>query len=264
MSLNRCTFWYEADGKRLDFTFYGGFPVDYPSGVDGLNATVSTIRSMDGIGADVQLAQVPERPISFTGYIITADAAQETRLLHRMFAPMKKGRLYARSQDCEVFYLDCYSSAEPTVEGKKRLPRFLVQLTAGYPYWQSVDSKIMSLSMTGAGSTSAVNVDSDVDAVYSAVFSCTGGSCKNLALTDKETGLSLRYSGTLDADERLVVTISEFGRVAAAIGDRNVIGLFDADLKKIPAGNRVLELTAEENSGTVTAEITYREGRAGV
>ena len=264
MSLNRCTFWYETDGKQLDFTFYGGFPVDYPSGVDGLNATVSTVRSMDGVGADVQLAQVPERPVSLTGYIITADAPQEARLLHRMFAPMKRGKLYARTQDREVFYLDCYSSAEPTVEGKKRLPRFLLQLTAGYPYWQSVDSKTLSLSLTGTGSTSVVKVESDVDAVYGAVFSCSGGSCKNLALTDKQTGLSLRYSGTLAADERLVVTISEFGRVAAAIGDRNVIGLVAADMKKLTAGNRTLELTAEENSGTVNAEITYREGRAGV
>ena len=127
-----------------------------------------------------------------------------------------------------------------------------------------MDSKTLSLSLTGTGSTSVVKVESDVDAVYGAVFSCSGGSCKNLALTDKQTGLSLRYSGTLAADERLVVTISEFGRVAAAIGDRNVIGLVAADMKKLTAGNRTLELTAEENSGTVNAEITYREGRAGV
>lgn len=264
MSLNRCRFWYETDGDRVDFTFYGGFPIDYPSGADGLQATVSTNRSMDGIGAEIQLSQVPERPMNFSGYIITQETGPEARKLHRMFAPLKKGRLYAETAEHGVFYLDCYSAAEPTVEGKRRFPRFLVQITASYPYWQSAETKMLSLRMTGTGPMGTVPVESDVDAVYSAVFSCSGGSCQNLALADRQTGLGIRYTGTLSSGEQLVVTISEFGRVAASIGGRNVIGLIDAGLKKLPAGSRVLDLSAEANSGTITAEITYREARAGV
>lgn len=264
MNLNRCRFWYETDDDRMDFTFYGGFPINYPSGVDGLMATVSTNKSLDGIGSEIQMSQVPERPMSFSGYIVTQETSQEERKLHRMFAPMKKGRLYAETAEHERFWLDCYSVAEPTVEGKRRFPRFLVQITASYPYWQADETKTLSLRMTGTGSTGAVTVESDVDAVYSAVFSCSGGSCKNPALTDRKSGLGIRYTGSLSSGEQLVVTISEFGRVSASIGGRNVIGLVEEDLKKLPAGSRVLKLTAEENSGTITAIITYREARAGV
>lgn len=264
MSLNRCRFWYETDGDRLDFTFYGGFPIDYPSGVDGLQATVSTNKSLDGIGSEIQLSQVPERPMSFSGYIVTQETGQEERKLHRMFAPMKKGRLYAETAEHERFWLDCYSAAEPTVEGKRRFPRFLVQITASYPYWQADETKTLSFRMTGTGSTGAVTVESDVDAVYLALFSCSGGSCRNLTLTDQKTGLGIRYTGTLSDGDTLAVVISEFGRVFVGIGDQNVIGLVDADLKKLPVGSRVLKLTAEENSGTITAIIKYREARAGV
>lgn len=264
MSLNRCRFWYIANDDRLDFTFFGGLPIDYPSGVDGLQATISTNRSLDGIGAEIQLAQVPERPITISGYINTPDTGPEERKLHRMFAPLKKGRLYAETDDRRVFWLDCYSAAEPAVEGKRRFPRFLVQITAGYPYWQADDSQNLSLTMTGIRSINAVMVVSDVDAVYQAAISCAGGSCKNLALTDQQTGLSLRYGGTLAAGEILEIKVSEFGRVSAAIGSRNVIGLVDVELKKLPAGKPTLIMTADENSGTVTAEITYREAIAGV
>ena len=264
MSLNRCLFWYETGGERIDFTFYGGFPIDWPSGVDGLTATISTNRSMDGVGAEIQLAQVPERPINITGYINTPETREQERKLHRMFAPLKKGRLYARTAEHEVFYLDCYSAAEPTVQGKRRFPRFLVQITAGYPYWQAEEARKITLSLVGVGSMGAAVVESDVDAVYSAAFTCSGGSCKNLALTDKSTDMGLHYNGSLADGERLVVTISEFGRVTAAIGGESMIGLVEADLKKLPAGTRTLGLTAEESSGTVTAEITYKEARAGV
>lgn len=264
MSLNRCLFWYEAGGERIDFTFYGGFPIDYPSGVDGLGATISTNRSMDGIGTEIQLAQVPERPVNITGTINTPDTREQVRKLHRMFAPLKKGRLYAETMEHEVFYLDCISSSEPTVQGKRRFPHFLVQLSAGYPYWQAADEREIILTHTGTRTTASVMVESDVDAVYSVVFTCTGGSCKNLALMDNKTGLGMRYSGTLDAGDRLEITISEFGRVTASVGGESVIGLVEADMKKLPAGARLLELLAEENSGTITAEITYKEARAGV
>lgn len=264
MSLNRCRFWYETDADRLDFTFYGGFPIDYPSGVDGLQATVSTNKSLDGIGSEIQLSQVPERPMSFSGYIVTQETGQEERKLHRMFAPMKKGRLYAETAEHEIFWLDCYSAAEPTVQGKRRFPRFLVQITASYPYWQADETKTLSFRMAGTGFTGTVSVESDVDAVYRALFSCSGGSCRNLTLTDQKTGLGIRYAGTLSDGDTLAVVISEFGRVFAGIGDQNVIGLVDADFKKLPVGSRMLKLTAEENSGTITAMITYREARAGV
>lgn len=264
MSLNRCRFWYETDADRLDFTFYGGFPIDYPSGVDGLQATVSTNKSLDGIGSEIQLSQVPERPMSFSGYIVTQETGQEERKLHRMFAPMKKGRLYAETAEHERFFLDCYSAAEPTVEGKRRFPRFLVQITAGYPYWQAKGISSVTLQTAGSGVEKTAEIKSDVDAVFVANFLCAGGNCRNLTLTDRKSGLGIRYGGSLGDGESLSVAISAFGRVIAEIGNRSVIGLVDADLKKLPAGERVLKLTAEENSGIITANLIYREARAGV
>lgn len=263
MSLNRCLFWYEAGAERIDFTFYGGFPIDYPSGVDGLGATISTNRSLDGVGTEIQLAQVPERPINITGYIITPDTREQERKLHRMFAPLKKGKLYAETMEHEVFYLDCISASEPTVQGKRRFPHFLVQLSAGYPYWQAVEEREITLTLTGTRTTAAVRVESDVDAVHRAVLRCTG-SCENIAILDDASKMELRYSGSLRPGEVLEITISPFGKVSALINGESVIGLVDCSLKKLPTGSRNLTITAESNSGSITAEIFYKEGRAGV
>lgn len=262
MSLHPGKFWYVAGNDRIDFGLYGGYPIDWPSGVDGISPSISTVSGIDGIGSEIQTAKLPERIMSFNGYLTNPYPEEDRRKLRRVFAPMKPGRLYVENLDREVFYLDCYASTEPTIQGKRQFPRFLVQITAGYPYWQSVKNKTFSLPLIGTVSTETVNVESDVDAVYSVIFRCTG-SCKNIALSDG-SGKELRYSGSLSPGETLEISVSPFGQVTAKIGDGNVIGLTSAYLKKIPTGNQALTLAAEENSGTITAEITYREARAGV
>lgn len=264
MSLNRARFWYDSDGETVNFDFYSGFPINFPTGADSLQVTTTPNKNIDGIGSEIQTAQVPERPVTISGYIVTQYTHRENRLLQRVFAPMKKGRLYAEDADHEIFWLDCVSIAQPTVEGKKRFPRFQIQLMASYPYWQSDDVTTEQMVMSGTQAQKELPIVSDVPAVYGISISCAGGSCSGLSFLDLESGDSVQYSGALAAGDRLDIAISESGTLTATIGERNVIGLVDADMKKLPAGKHTFALAAESNSGTITAEISYREGRGGV
>lgn len=264
MSLNRARFWYESGGETVNFDFYSGFPINFPAGADSLQATTMSNKNIDGIGSEIQTAQVPERTVTISGYIVTPYTHQENRLLQRIFATMKKGRLYAEDAEHEIFWLDCVSIAQPTVEGKKRFPRFQIQLMASYPYWQSEDVTTEQMAMSGTQARKELLIVSDVPAIYGISISCAGGSCGGLTFTDLESGDSVQYSGELAAGERLDIAISGSGKLTATIGERNVIGLVDADMTKLPAGRRAFVITAESNSGTITAEIRYREGRGGV
>lgn len=149
------------------------------------------------------------------------------------------------------------------MEGKRRLPQFLVQLAAGYPYWQSAEVSQAALALTGTRREIGVSVPSDVPVIYTAAFSATA-ACRGLRLEDKATGERLEYSGSLAAGETLTVSVAPSGRVTAVIGSRNVIGLTDVSMKKLPAGEGTLIFTAAENGGTVTANLSYREARSGV
>lgn len=257
MSLHPAKFWYVCDGERIDFSLYGGFIIDWPNGVDGLMANVTNVPGIDGIGTELQSVKLPERIISINGYLIGPNSSEDRRRLQRMFSPMKQGRLYGESLDFQVYYLDCYASTAAKIEGKRKNPRFYLQLTAGYPYWQSQREYKLKVSRIGTAA-----VCSDLPAVYRMEISCTG-DCKNIAFSHAN-GNEVRYAGALSAGDILSIQVSPFGKVLARIGNRDVIGLVRAELKKLPPGQWNYRLTAEESSGEITAEITYREARDGI
>ncbi len=262
MSLNRTRFRYSG-AEEISFDYYSGLPIDYPTGAAEITATVSTVRTPDGIGAETQIATVPARPITINGYIIAPPSVGVRRELERTFAPLTAGRLWAETEEEEAFFLDCISAAAPTIEGLTRFPRFQLSLSANYPYWQAEKEQEITLSLTGQRITAAVDVQSDVPALFSLQIIGTGAA-GGITLADDLSGEELAYSGSIAAGEQLRIAIDGAGRVEATAAGADVIGKVLGGLKKLQPGRRNLTLRAGSNGGTLTAKIIYREARASV
>lgn len=260
MSFHRTRFWYQGSAE-VSFSYYDGYIIDFPTGVSQLDATVSTVRSPDGIGVAIQQQTVPERSVTINGYVLGFPSEDYRRALERAFAPNSTGRLWAETEDHSLFFLDCVSTGAPEVEGIRNKPRFQVALMAEYPYWQRDTFQAFSLAMTGQAGEYQKEIISDVPALFALDITASAG-CQGAAVSIG--GEELRYNGAISAGQTLSVRVDKAGRVSAMLGGQSVVGNVTGGLKKLPPGNQVIRVAAPGNSGTVTSAIKYREARAGV
>lgn len=260
MSYHRARFYYQGR-EEVHFNFYDGYLVDFPSGVDQLDASRSTLRNPDGIGVSSQLETVPERNIGINGYVMGFPSEDCRRALERTFAPLSTGRLWAETEGHELFFLDCISTGSPVIEGVRNKPRFQIALTAEYPYWQSDTLQEFAFTMTGTSGERQQEIDSDVPVLFTLEITPTDG-CDGAVLT--VGGQQLRYDGKIAAGKTLVIQANAEGLVSCKLDGKNVIKDYSGGLKKLPPGLQRLKLEAPGNTGTVTAKIKYREARAGV
>lgn len=258
MSLNRTRFIYEG-AETVHFDYYHGLPIDYPSGASELAGTLSTAEAPDGVGVEVQRVSVPERSITINGYIIQLPSAPARRLLERAFAPCSSGRLWAVTEGERRFFLDCISSASAVIAGARQFPRFQVQVSAPYPYWQAEQETTVAIPTAGSV---VEEIGTDVPTLFTLAVTAAGGAANGIRLT--VGGQYLHYAGALSAGQTLTVSSDAAGRVSATVGGSSVIGQVSGALKKLPAGRQTLTLTAQGAAGTVSATIKYREARSGV
>lgn len=260
MRFHRTRFWYQG-AADVSFSFYDGYLIDFPAGVSQLDATAVTVRSPDGIGVAIQQQTVPERNVTINGYVFGFPSEDYRRALERAFAPNSAGRLWAETEDHSLFYLDCFSTGTPVIEGIRNKPRFQVSLMAEYPYWQRDTFQELSFSMEGAAVEFRREIISDVPALFVLAITASAG-CHGAALV--VGGQELRYNGAISAGQTLSVQVDKAGRASAMLGGQSVVGNLTGGLKKLPTGVQTLRLEAPGNGGTVTAIIKYREARAGV
>ena len=260
MSYHRTRFWYQGR-EDVSFSFYDGYAVDFPTGVGQLDASRSTLRNPDGIGVSSQLETVPERNISINGYVMGFPSEDYRRALERSFAPLLPGRLWAETEEHELFYLDCISTGSPVIEGVRNKPRFQISLTAEYPYWQRDIYQELSLSLDGAAGEFPREIISDVPALFELEITASSG-CQGAELVVR--GQALRYNGVIGTGQTLAIRVDGYGLASCMLDGANVIGNLSGGLKKLPAGVQTLRLETPGNGGTVTAKIKYREARAGV
>lgn len=260
MRFHRTRFWYQG-AADVSFSYYDGYLIDFPSGVGQLDATAVTVRSPDGIGVDIQQKTVPERNVTINGYVFGFPSEDYRRALERAFAPNSAGRLWAETEDHSLFYLDCFSTGTPVIEGIRNKPRFQVALMAEYPYWQRDVFREFRLELTGETGEYPREIISDVPALFELNVTASSG-CQGAALV--VGGQELRYNGAIPAEQTLSVLVDKSGRVSAMLGGQSVLGNVTGGLKKLPTGAQTMRLEAPGNGGTVTAIIKYREARAGV
>lgn len=260
MRFHRTRFWYQG-AAEVSFSYYDGYLIDFPSGVSQLDATAATVRSPDGIGVAIQQQTVPERNIAINGYVFGFPSEDYRRALERAFAPNSTGRLWAETEDLSLFFLDCFSTGTPVIEGIRNKPRFQVALMAEYPYWQRDIFQEFRLELTGQAGEYQREIISDVPALFELDITASAG-CQGAAI--RIDGEELRYNGAISAGQTLSVQVDKAGRVSAMLGGQSVVGNLTGGLKKLPSGNHVIRLEAAGNTGTVTAAIKYREARAGV
>lgn len=260
MSFHRARFWYSGAGE-VSFSYYDGYLIDFPSGVSQLDATVSTVRNPDGVGASAQQVTVPERNVGINGYVFGFPSEDYRRALERAFAPLSPGRLWAETEGYELFFLDCISAGAPVIQGIRNKPRFQVSLLAEYPYWQRDTLQELTMALTGTAGEFQREIISDVPVLFELEITASSG-CQGAALV--VGGQALRYNGAIAAGQRLFVRVDGAGRASCTLGGADVIGNLSGGLKKLPAGVQTLRLEAPGNVGTVNAKIKYRETRAGV
>lgn len=260
MRFHRTRFWYQG-AAEVSFSYYDGYLIDFPSGVSQLDATAVTVRSPDGIGVAIQQQTVPERNVTINGYVFGFPSEDYRRALERAFAPNSTGRLWAETEDHSLFYLDCFSTGTPVIEGIRNKPRFQVSLMAEYPYWQRDTFQELSFSMEGAAVEFRREIISDVPVLFVLAITASAG-CQGAALV--VGGQELRYNGAIPAGQTLSVLVDKAGRASAMLGGQSVVGNLTGGLKKLPTGVQTMRLEAPGNGGTVTAIIKYREARAGV
>ena len=260
MSYHRTRFYYQGR-EEVHFSFYDGYVVDFPTGVGQLDASRSTLRNPDGIGVSCQLETVPERLISINGYVMGFPCEDYRRALERTFAPLSSGRLWAETEEHELFFLDCISTGAPVIEGVRNKPRFQIALAAEYPYWQRDIYQELSLSLDGTAGEFRREIIGDVPALFELEITASSG-CQGAALL--VGGQALRYNSVIGAGQTLAIRVDGYGLASCTLDGANVIGNLSGGLKKLPAGMQTLKLEAPGNSGTVTAIIKYREGRSSV
>ena len=260
MRFHRTRFWYQGVAD-VSFSYYDGYLIDFPTGASQLDATAVTVRSPDGIGVDIQQKTVPERNVTINGYVFGFPSEDYRRALERAFAPNSTGRLWAETEDLSLFFLDCFSTGTPVIEGIRNKPRFQVALMAEYPYWQRDVFQEFRLELTGQAGEYPREIISDVPALFELNVTASAG-CQGAAI--RIDGEELRYNAYLSAGQTLSVQVDKAGRASAMLGGQSVVGNLAGGLKKLPPGNHVIRLEAAGNTGTVTAAIKYREARAGV
>lgn len=265
MSNLRVHFKYSSGNDSIDFSFYGGFVINFPVGADSLTVSLNNVDNVDGIGSMVGNASVSARPITIEGYIVGYEQEQLRRLLQRTVVPLRQGKLTAEDNHGNVYYLDCVPVTTPAIEGERCLPRFQLQLSAPYPYWQRTEHTDIPILLTADSMYANVDIQSDVPAMYQLYLTASGGSVSSIWLTDTVSRKQAAYLGEIPDGKTLVISFREDGRVYANIDGTSVINNIRCTLKKLDPGSYPLYISAVRAAGAqLSCVLRYWEGRAGV
>lgn len=256
----RCVFWYESRGETVSLQYVDGYLIEWPQGVDGISVSFSEGRTPDGVGSPSWEEQVPARPVTIDGYVVTRPADKRVRALLKIFAAGTQGRLYAKDLDDRIWWLGCKVQATPSIEGRTSLPRFQVQLRADYPYWQSQEVNMLSIPL---GGTVQAEIGGDEPVLYRMTVTVQSGAAESVTLRDNGSGAVMQYAGQVGTGQTLRLEVNASGRISCTLNGSSVINAVTGGLRKIPAGARTLSVSVD-GSAAGTAVIEYQEALSGV
>lgn len=274
------TFKYvNENGGTITFTYYGGYLINKPKGIDTLTVKLNEAQGIDQVGTTVQSVNVQSRPVTVSGILCGDFQSENKEKLLSVIRPDLQGKFYA-----DDYYLDVYPTATPTIEAKAEYASFQFSLKAAYPYWQLDDSTSATLSGVAKRFKFPWNISQTyrfgeiVRAQFINIYN--GGQVSipftatlialdevvNPKLTDASTNKFLLLNKTLVAGERVVIEITHERVYVTSSVDGECRGALSLDSQyfRLAVGDNVMKPTADSGRDNLQVDIAFATEITGI
>lgn len=273
-------------GERLTLTEYeSAYQVTY-SGLDAVAAEISTSKRGNTDGAFVNSVRVGTRNIVLTVYI-SGNVETNRHRLQRFFAPKNFIKLYYKNGErnlytegyvetnvCDQFNKKTFAQISiicpnPYLLGAQKIVQEITNVLKMFEFPFSIDAGGVELSTLNGGSFARIVNEGDVDAgviirAY-AVKDVTGLNIYNVY-----SGEYMKFSGTLNAGETLVVNTNTRNKSVSVMGSdgtvKNALHRFvhgSSWLRMLP-GDNYISFTADAGASYLSASVEFNNLFIGV
>ena len=280
MSFLSKTFRYvNENGESITFTYYEGFLINKPVGIDTLQVSLSQATGIDQVGATIQSANVQPRPVTVSGIIVGEFVKKNKEKLLSVVRPDLTAKFYA-----DDYYLNVRPTSTPTIDPTSKFAKFQFSILAAYPYWQKDDSARAVLSglqymfkfpwnisreyqFAKMMETQFINVPNRGQLpVPMTVTFLARGDCLNPKITNVNTGKFMAINKSLVAGERIVVEITHERTYVTSSVDGDIRGALSlkSTLNRLDVGDNVLKPEAEEGGNQLEVSIDFATEIVGI
>lgn len=248
---------FEADnGKRYVFGKNGNtyFGMDIGNGVD---VQIQTSQGFLQMGETVETQAVGGRTIKVTGQVY-GNIVERKNAMRQVFAPFTSGKLIFQG----THYIRVFVKEAPTFSAVKNNGRFMMSLFAPFPFFRSMDERIVHIglvtpefrfpvnyskphrfgSKSAARYTNIVN-NGDVPTPFG-VYLYASSECSNITITNLKTLAYLKVNGTLSIGDSMTIYRDDDGVLRAELTASGVVT--DA-ISVIDEGSTLFELNVGDN-----------------
>lgn len=280
MSFLSKTFRYvNENGESITFTYYEGFLINKPVGIDTLQVSLSQATGIDQVGATIQSANVQPRPVTVSGILVGEFVKKNKEKLLSVVRPDLTAKFYA-----DDYYLNVRPTSTPTIDPTSKFAKFQFSVFAAYPYWQKDDSARAVLSglqymfkfpwnisreyqFAKMMETQFINVPNRGQLpVPMTVTFLARGDCLNPKITNVNTGKFMAINKSLVAGERIVVEITHERTYVTSSVDGDIRGALSlkSTLNRLDVGDNVLKPEAEEGGSQLEVSIDFATEIVGI
>lgn len=267
-----------TSGAEIILTYDYGYLINTVDGATGREIEVVTAQGFEQIGETLEGMSLGGQTITIYGKIPKKNTSAKLALL-KAFLPLTTGRLVWEDK----YYLDVCVKNSPTITQEKH-STFMLALYAPYPYWKKLSESYYELGGLSGGFRFPVNyaephrfATSTTETQFNAInggdssvrFALTiiagASDLTDFAVTNVNTLKSLRFSGTLNAGERLEMYREE-GQLYIKKNNADAFDMLDdtSDLYSLDSGDNVLLFTAASGAADAKVSITFNDSYVGV
>lgn len=275
---------YENDrGQRVEIAY--SFPYFFQSitGVDGIDAEITKIKSVGQDGVTITNVSLPYRPIRISGSLKGSTKEEIARLraeLFKIFNPKIKGTLQYEYGETKK-QIRCQVETGPVFKKKGKSYQyqdFIIDLICPVPFWfdefetgKEIVTWIGGISfplilpttfaMKGPKKINIIN-NGDVETPVRIEFR---GPATNPRITNITTGEYIQVNRTILANDILVIT-TDFGNKRVEINGQNVFNWIDVSsvFWQLEVGDNVVEYSSDDEVEPASVKISYRNRYIGV
>src|SRR5262245_24882643 len=168
-----------------------------------------------------------------------------------------KDRLSLRD-DGRFLYAICTGTGFPQFDAARsvngRSAAFSIEFTAGDPFWYSQTEATSHQAITTSPTTFSVTNNGLVRTPVRVQFTPTGGNMTDVRLTNTTTGLFMRYRGTINVNQSLII---DTDRASVSNNGVNDINQAEGAVWLLEPG--LNNLTYAGPAGTLNLDVFWRE-----
>ena len=267
---------FENDnGSKYYFGINGATVFDMDLG-SGVSVDIGTSQGFSQIGETMQNRTVSGRPITVKGAVY-GNVQERKKSMRNVISPFSCGRLVFENK----YYIRVCVKSAPTFSSVKNDGRFTMQFYAPYPFFKSVNEKIIEIGAikplfsfpvnyatphkfgeNAAARYKNVYNDSDVSIPFAIHISSSGAST-NPVIANLKTFKSTKINGTIGAGDFIDIYWNDDNVLQARLTsggvETDIIHLIDesSNLFDLEVGDNLISATDDTGGSSLSVKITY-------